>query len=155
MLLQHNHPFNKKADGVLISPISKASAQQRTGRAGRTRPGKYFRLYTEAAFEKEFIEATYPEILRSNLVSTVLDLKKRSIDDLVHFDLMDPPAPATLTRALDELIHLACLDDNGNSHCAQKARVRIPTRSSLSCNIKIILRVLLQQQRSSRLQPCS
>lgn len=103
-----------RVESLLVSPISKASAQQRAGRAGRTRPGKCFRLYTEGAFKKELIEQTYPEILRSNLSSTVLDLKKLGIDDLVHFDLMDPPAPETLMRALEELNYLACLDDDGN-----------------------------------------
>ena len=103
-----------RVESLLVSPISKASAQQRAGRAGRTRPGKCFRLYTEAAFKKELIEQTYPEILRSNLASTVLELKKLGIDDLVHFDLMDPPAPETLMRALEELNYLACLDDDGN-----------------------------------------
>ncbi|KAI4086666.1 MAG: hypothetical protein LQ344_007370 [Seirophora lacunosa] len=102
-----------RVESLLVSPISKASAQQRAGRAGRTRPGKCFRLYTEEAFKKELIETTYPEILRSNLSSTVLDLKKLGIDDLVHFDLMDPPAPETLMRALEELNYLACLDDDG------------------------------------------
>lgn len=103
-----------RVESLLVSPISKASAQQRAGRAGRTRPGKCFRLYTEDAFKKELIEQTYPEILRSNLSSTVLELKKLGIDDLVHFDLMDPPAPETLMRALEELNYLACLDDDGN-----------------------------------------
>lgn len=102
-----------RVESLLVSPISKASAQQRAGRAGRTRPGKCFRLYTEEAFKKELIEQTYPEILRSNLSSTVLELKKLGIDDLVHFDLMDPPAPETLMRALEELNYLACLDDDG------------------------------------------
>lgn len=102
-----------RVESLLVSPISKASAQQRAGRAGRTRPGKCFRLYTEPAFKKELIEATYPEILRSNLSSTVLELKKLGVDDLVHFDLMDPPAPETLMRALEELNYLACLDDDG------------------------------------------
>ncbi|KAJ5719494.1 hypothetical protein N7493_007949 [Penicillium malachiteum] len=103
-----------RVESLLVSPISKASAQQRAGRAGRTRPGKCFRLYTEEAFKKELIEQTYPEILRSNLSSTVLELKKLGIDDLVHFDLMDPPAPETLMRALEELNYLACLDDEGD-----------------------------------------
>ncbi|KAH0541298.1 DEAH-box ATP-dependent RNA helicase prp43 [Glutinoglossum americanum] len=103
-----------RVESLLVSAISKASAQQRAGRAGRTRPGKCFRLYTEAAFKKELIEQTYPEILRSNLASTVLELKKLGVDDLVHFDLMDPPAPETLMRALEELNFLACLDDDGN-----------------------------------------
>jgi len=103
-----------RVESLLVSPISKASAQQRAGRAGRTRPGKCFRLYTEEAYKKELIEQTYPEILRSNLSSTVLELKKLGIDDLVHFDFMDPPAPETMMRALEELNYLACLDDDGN-----------------------------------------
>lgn len=102
-----------RVESLLISPISKASAQQRAGRAGRTRPGKCFRLYTEVAFKKELIEQTHPEVLRSNFASTVLELKKLGVEDLVHFDLMDPPAPETLMRALEELNYLACLDDEG------------------------------------------
>ncbi|KAI8997108.1 P-loop containing nucleoside triphosphate hydrolase protein [Pilobolus umbonatus] len=102
-----------RVESLLVSPISKASAQQRAGRAGRTRPGKSFRLYTETAFNKELIETTYPEILRSNLGSVVLQLKKLGIDDLVHFDFMDPPAPETLMRALELLNYLGALDDDG------------------------------------------
>ncbi|WYZ36682.1 hypothetical protein EsH8_II_000188 [Colletotrichum jinshuiense] len=102
-----------RVESLLVSPISKASAQQRAGRAGRTKPGKCFRLYTEHAFKKELIEQTHPEILRSNLANTVLELKKLGVEDLVHFDLMDPPAPETMMRALEELNYLACLDDDG------------------------------------------
>jgi len=57
---------------------------------------------------------TYPEILRSNLGSVVMQLKKLGIDDLVHFDFMDPPAPETLMRALELLNYLGALDDEGN-----------------------------------------
>lgn len=103
-----------RVESLLVSPISKASAQQRAGRAGRTRPGKCFRLYTEKAFKNEMQENTYPEILRSNLGTVVLQLKKLGIDDLVHFDFMDPPAPETLMRALELLNYLAALDDDGN-----------------------------------------
>ncbi|KAJ3225657.1 DEAH-box ATP-dependent RNA helicase prp43, partial [Chytriomyces hyalinus] len=78
-----------RVESLLVSPISKASAQQRAGRAGRTRPGKCFRLYTEKAFKNDLQEQTYPEILRCNLGSVVLQLKKLGIDDLVHFDFMD------------------------------------------------------------------
>jgi len=80
-----------RVESLLVSPISKASAQQRAGRAGRTRPGKCFRLYTEKAYKQEMQDNTYPEILRSNLGSVVINLKKLGIDDLVHFDFMDPP----------------------------------------------------------------
>jgi len=68
-----------RVESLLVSPISKASAAQRAGRAGRTRPGKCFRLYTEKDYVKELEEQTYPEILRSNLANTVLELVKLGI----------------------------------------------------------------------------
>ncbi|GJJ14273.1 DEAH-box ATP-dependent RNA helicase prp43 [Clathrus columnatus] len=93
-----------RVESLLVSPISKASAQQRAGRAGRTRPGKCFRLYTEKDFMTELEEQTYPEILRSNLANTVLELIKLGIDDA--------PAPETLMRALELLNFLAAIDDD-------------------------------------------
>ncbi|KAF8970959.1 P-loop containing nucleoside triphosphate hydrolase protein [Flammula alnicola] len=103
-----------RVESLLVSPISKASAQQRAGRAGRTRPGKCFRLYTEKDFMNELEEQTHPEILRSNLSNTVLELMKLGIKDLVSFDYVDAPAPETLMRALELLNYLAALDDDGN-----------------------------------------
>ncbi|KAL5700331.1 RNA helicase [Ranunculus cassubicifolius] len=103
-----------RVESLLVSPISRASAHQRSGRAGRTQPGKCFRLYTERSFNNDLQPQTYPEILRSNLANTVLTLKKLGIDDLVHFDFMDPPAPETLMRALEVLNYLGALDDEGN-----------------------------------------
>ncbi|KAJ7905394.1 P-loop containing nucleoside triphosphate hydrolase protein [Mycena olivaceomarginata] len=103
-----------RVESLLVSPISKASAQQRAGRAGRTRPGKCFRLYTEKDFMGELEEQTHPEILRSNLSNVVLELVKLGIKDLVRFDYVDAPAPETLMRALELLNYLAALDDEGN-----------------------------------------
>jgi HrpA-like RNA helicase len=103
-----------RVESLLVCPISKASAMQRAGRAGRTRAGKTFRLYTEKAYKTEMQDQTYPEILRSNLGTVVLQLKKLGIDDLVHFDFMDPPAPETLMRALELLNYLNAIDDNGD-----------------------------------------
>jgi pre-mRNA-splicing factor ATP-dependent RNA helicase DHX15/PRP43 len=102
-----------RVESLLVTAISKASAQQRAGRAGRTKPGKAFRLYTEKAYKTEMQDNTYPEILRSNLSSVVLTLKKLGINDLVHFDFMDPPAPETLMRALELLNYISALDDEG------------------------------------------
>ena len=68
-----------RVESLLVCPISKASAKQRAGRAGRTQPGKCYRLYTEQTFKEELIENTYPEILRSNLSATVLQLKRLGI----------------------------------------------------------------------------
>lgn len=90
-----------RVESLLVTAISKASAQQRAGRAGRTCPGKCFRLYTEKAYKNEMQENTYPEILRSNLGSVVLQLKKLGIDDLVHFDFMDPPGKFFNTLSSD------------------------------------------------------
>lgn len=56
---------------------------------------------------------TIPEVLRSNLGNVVLTLLKLGINDLVHFDFMDPPAPETLMRALEELNYLGALNDQG------------------------------------------
>lgn len=65
--------------------LLQASAHQRSGRAGRTRPGKCFRLYTESSFKKDLQEQTYPEILRSNLGNVVLQLYKLGVQDLVRY----------------------------------------------------------------------
>ena len=103
-----------RIESLLVSPISRASAKQRAGRAGRTKPGKCYRLFTERSFNKDLEENSYPEIQRSNLSSVVLYLKKLGIDDIVHFDYMDPPAPETLMRALEQLNYLGALDDEGD-----------------------------------------
>lgn len=86
-------------DSLVVAPISQASATQRAGRAGRTGPGKCYRLYTEAAFKTEMLPLTVPEIQRTNLGMTVLMLKAMGINDMLGFDFMDPPPPATLVRA--------------------------------------------------------
>lgn len=103
-----------RVESLLVSPISRASANQRKGRAGRTRPGKCFRLYTEQSFFEDLQQTTYPEILRSKMSNVVLTLKKLGIDNLVCFDFMDPPAPETLMRALELLNYLGALDDEGD-----------------------------------------
>lgn len=102
-----------RIESLLVTPISQAAASQRCGRAGRTRPGKCFRLYTKNAFETLLQPQTHPEILRCNLGSIVLNMKKMGIDDLVHFDFIDPPAPETLMRALEVLNNLGALNDDG------------------------------------------
>lgn len=58
-------------DALLVTPVSKANANQRSGRAGRTGPGFCFRLYTERQFREELMEASVPEIQRTNLGNVV------------------------------------------------------------------------------------
>ncbi|VDK73663.1 unnamed protein product [Dibothriocephalus latus] len=78
-------------DQLIVTPISQAQAKQRAGRAGRTGPGKCYRLYTERANRDEMLATNVPEIQRTNLASTVLQLKAMGINDLLSFDFMDPP----------------------------------------------------------------
>ncbi|RMZ75891.1 hypothetical protein DV738_g5205, partial [Chaetothyriales sp. CBS 135597] len=100
-------------DSLIVTPISQAQAKQRAGRAGRTGPGKCFRLYTEAAYQSEMLPTTIPEIQRQNLSTTILMLKAMGINDLLHFDFMDPPPTNTMLTALEELYALSALDDEG------------------------------------------
>ncbi|KAF2459072.1 P-loop containing nucleoside triphosphate hydrolase protein [Lineolata rhizophorae] len=100
-------------DRLQVTPISQAQAKQRAGRAGRTGPGKCFRLYTEAAFQSEMLPSTIPDIQRQNLSNTILMLKAMGINDLLHFDFMDPPPTNTMLTALEELYALSALDDEG------------------------------------------
>lgn len=100
-------------DSLVVTPVSQAQAKQRAGRAGRTGPGKCFRLYTEAAFQSEMLPTSIPEIQRQNLSHTILMLKAMGINDLLHFDFMDPPPPNTMLTALEELYALSALDDEG------------------------------------------
>ncbi|MCO5563108.1 hypothetical protein L7F22_016744 [Adiantum nelumboides] len=97
-----------------VAPIPKASAHQRARPASCTQSGKCSRLYIGKIFCEDPSPHTYRKMLRSNLSNTILTLKKLGIDDLVHFDLMEHPAPETLMLALALLNYLGTLDDDGN-----------------------------------------
>jgi ATP-dependent RNA helicase DHX8/PRP22 len=107
--------YNSKTgmDALVVTPISQQQAQQRSGRAGRTGPGKCYRLYTERAFREEMLETAVPEIQRTNLANTVLSLKAMGVNDLLAFDFMDPPPTETLILALEALYSLGALDEEG------------------------------------------
>ena len=98
---------------LAIAPISKNSAIQRAGRAGRNQPGKCFRLYTAYSYKNELEDETIPEILRTNLITIVLLLKSIGIDDLLNFDYIDIPPKEILIRALEQLYALGALNEEG------------------------------------------
>ncbi|RCH83049.1 putative ATP-dependent RNA helicase dhr2, partial [Rhizopus stolonifer] len=106
--------FNPKigVESLLLHPISKSSAWQRTGRAGREAAGICYRLYTEQTF-RELEDDTVPEIKRCNLAAAVLSLKAIGIDNVLDFDYMDRPSRASLVRALEELYALGAINDQG------------------------------------------
>ncbi|XP_043690205.1 probable pre-mRNA-splicing factor ATP-dependent RNA helicase DEAH9 isoform X2 [Telopea speciosissima] len=99
-------------ENLVVAPISKASARQRAGRAGRVRPGKCYRLYTEEYFVKEMPAEGIPEMQRSNLVPCVIHLKALGIDNILGFDWPASPSPEAMIRALEVLYALGILDDD-------------------------------------------
>jgi len=107
---QNSYNARTGMESLMVVPCSKQSANQRTGRAGRVGPGKCFRLYTSWAYLHELEDATVPEIQRTNLANVVLLLKSLGINDLLHFDFMDPPPSDSLIFALEQLYALGALN---------------------------------------------
>lgn len=122
-------------ESLVVTPCSRASANQRSGRAGRVGPGKCFRLYTKFAFYNELDEDTTPEIQRTNLNSVVLLLKSLGINDLIEFDFMDPPPAETLIRALEQLYALGALNDRGELTKIGRQMAEFPTDPMLAKSI--------------------
>ncbi|KAG8184558.1 hypothetical protein JTE90_007674 [Oedothorax gibbosus] len=107
--------FNARTgmESLVVTPISKASANQRAGRAGRVAAGKCFRLYTAWAYQHELEDNTIPEIQRVNLGNCVLLLKSLGINDIIHFDFLDPPLHESLVLALEQIYALGGLNHKG------------------------------------------
>lgn len=126
--------FNAKLgmDSLIVTPISQASAKQRAGRAGRTGPGKCYRLYTESAYRNEMLASNVPEIQRTNLGNIVLQLKAMGINDLLGFDFMDPPPVATLVGSMELLHALGALDDEGLLTRLGRKMAEFPLEPNLS-----------------------
>ncbi|KAL3267899.1 hypothetical protein HHI36_007038 [Cryptolaemus montrouzieri] len=99
-------------DSLILLPISKASANQRAGRAGRLRSGKVYRLYTEEYFDK-MPDSTPPEIVRTNLTSVILLLKALGIRNILNFNFPNRPPIKNLKSALEILYALDAIDING------------------------------------------
>lgn len=93
--------------------ISKASAAQRAGRAGRTGPGHCYRLYSSAVFERDFEEHTQPEILRMPVEGVVLQLKSMNLQHVVNFPFPTPPDRDNLLKAEQLLLHLGAISNDG------------------------------------------
>ncbi|KAJ3289529.1 hypothetical protein HK104_007398 [Borealophlyctis nickersoniae] len=122
-------------ESLIVVPCSRASANQRKGRAGRVGPGKCFRLYTQWAYQNELEENTVPEIQRANMGNTVLLLKSLGINDLMNFDFMDAPPAETLIRALEQLYALGALNDRGELTKLGRKMAEFPVDPMLSKTI--------------------
>lgn len=93
-----------------IDWISKASADQRSGRAGRTGPGHCYRIYSSAIYESEFPQFSKPEILRMPVEGVVLNMKSMGIQTVINFPFPTPPNRHMLQRAELLLKYLGALD---------------------------------------------
>lgn len=112
-------------DSLLVKPITKSSAEQRKGRAGREAAGKCWRLYTNKDFEK-LDKDTEPEILRTDLSSALLTMKARGIDDVLSFPLLAPPSREAMGRALLRLYQINALNDDGKLSETGSKIARLP-----------------------------
>jgi ATP-dependent RNA helicase DHR2 len=114
---------------LLAKPISKSSAIQRKGRAGRESAGKCYRLYTEEQY-LSLPENDLPEILRSDVVEAVLTMKARGVNDVLSFPLMDSPDVEAMERALLLLHSLGALDDDGQLNHTGKLMAQFPLQAA-------------------------
>jgi ATP-dependent helicase HrpA len=97
---------------LLVEPISKASADQRKGRCGRTESGVCFRLYEEADYASR-PGHTDPEIKRISLAGVILRMKALRLGDIERFPFLDPPQPRAVAEGYRTLEELGALHDDG------------------------------------------
>ena len=136
-----------RIQGLPVEEISKASARQRTGRAGRVKPGVCIRLYSPEDFEKRD-EFTEPEIRRSNLANVVLQLRSLGLE-LENFPFLQSPPHSAFRGAYKTLFELGALTaDNSSGHVTKLGRemTRLPMDVALSA-------VLLRAREAGVLQP--
>ncbi|KAF9731613.1 hypothetical protein PMIN06_004348 [Paraphaeosphaeria minitans] len=122
---------NLGLESLLAKPISKSAAIQRQGRAGREAPGQCYRLYTENDF-KALEERTMPEILRCDLSQSLLTMKARGVNDVLHFPFLDQPPRETLGKALMQLFHLGALNEDGTINDLGIKMAKLPVTPMLA-----------------------
>jgi len=105
--------FYDKVTGVSTFQVvwtSKASGDQRAGRAGRTAPGHCYRLYSSAVYNDDFKTFSEPEIVRKPVEDLILQMKDLGIDRIYNFPFPTPPDESTIQIAENLLIQLGALE---------------------------------------------
>ncbi|KAL3149932.1 hypothetical protein ABBQ38_013295 [Trebouxia sp. C0009 RCD-2024] len=133
LVKQKSHNPQTGMDSLEVVPISRVQAVQRAGRAGRTQPGKCYRLYTAKFFERDMPNVAVPEIQRTSLLTTVLSLKSLPLPvDVLAFDFLDAPKREALEGALKQLWVLDALDIDGGITPLGRQMVSLPLDPSLA-----------------------
>ena len=97
-----------KVQRLPIEAISQASANQRSGRAGRTSDGIAIRLYSQDDFDRR-PEFTDPEILRTNLAAVILQMISLGLGDIAGFPFLQPPDSRGIKDGIDLLLELGAI----------------------------------------------
>ena len=119
------YDFSRAVNTLLVERISMASAQQRAGRAGRTKCGEVVRLWRQAE-ERSFEKFSSSEISRIDLSQIILWLKAGGID-LEKLELFEKPSEKSLDSALQTLSLLGAISADANITSQGKAMARFPT----------------------------
>ena len=114
-----------------ITPISRASADQRAGRAGRVRAGVCVRLYSEEEYEDR-PEYTLPEIRRSNLAEVILRLYAMRLGPVESFPFVDAPSPQAIKEGFTTLRELGALNATGKLTRTGRIMARLPLDPRIS-----------------------
>ena len=109
----------RNMNSLEICTISKSSAEQRKGRAGRISAGKCYRLYTQEIYDK-MLDRGLPEILRVHLTHAVLKLFEFGIDNILQFDFVEKPDALALKSAVDTLTFLTAIDGHKLTEVGKK-----------------------------------
>ncbi|XP_078610851.1 putative ATP-dependent RNA helicase DHX40 isoform X1 [Branchiostoma floridae x Branchiostoma japonicum] len=119
-------------DTLQVVPISKSEAIQRAGRAGRTAPGRCYRLYNRECYDQCMPEDMLPEIQRTSLTSVVLSLKSMGIHNVLRFHYLDPPEERMLLEALKQLFYFDAIDRSGRVTPLGRLLVQYPLPPGLA-----------------------
>lgn len=125
---------------LIETPVSRASCNQRRGRAGRTRPGTCYRLYPRKDFDTRQ-EYTTEEIYRTDLSEVVLRMSELGITDFEKFDFISPPAREGIASAVETLNMLKAIEADGTLSKIGKLMVEFPLEPRIS---RIIVESILR-----------
>lgn len=125
------YSWRSKVEQLIIEPISRASANQRSGRCGRLGPGVCIRLYAQEDFDQR-PSFTDPEILRSSLAAVILKMKSLRLVEINDFPFVDMPSGRAIADGYQLLQELGALDKNNKLNHVGRVLARLPVDPKIS-----------------------